>query len=107
MTKEPTVEEMLEWMEMECVNCNVGPKDSENCKEQEEFDRCPSIVNAIRALIGQPRTVTRDRFDGLINQLMICAFGLGGHGHINSQAGLKMREILIDTFAKLGIEVLP
>jgi hypothetical protein len=48
---EITKEKMLEWLEMECVNCNCAPRESEVCREQEDIDQCLSTVAALEALI--------------------------------------------------------
>ena len=46
-----TKEQMLEWLEMECVNCNCAPRESEVFREQEDIDQCLSTVAALEALI--------------------------------------------------------
>ena len=54
----PTKEQMLEWLEMECVNCNCAPRESEVCREQEDIDQCLSTVAALEALIESGIKVT-------------------------------------------------
>ena len=55
---EITKEKMLEWLEMECVNCNCAPRESEVCREQEDIDQCLSTVAALEALIESGIKVT-------------------------------------------------